>query len=148
MNFIITFVFRWLKALDTTGLEHMVNRKIHLSLIPMPFSHSSGAFGLLSYFIWVFLHAFLTEFWFRILYPIVSFCVSGVLHVLAHRWRGSFSNLVLMIQHRLWCMMLSKEFLTLICLLAFVSWHGIIYINILFTLLFSMGPLLLPLRTI
>ena len=40
----------------------------------------------------VFMHAFLTEFSFRILYPIVPFCVSDVLKVSAHGRRGSLAN--------------------------------------------------------
>ena len=75
----------------------------------------------------------------------MSFCVSGVLHVSAHRRSRTFDNLVLMIQHFASMYDAFRGVLTLIFLLAFVSWHGIIYINILFTLLFSMGPLPLPL---
>ena len=142
MNFIITFVFRWLKALDTTGLEHMVNRNIRLFLIPMPFSHFSCAFGLLSYFILVCLHAFLTEFWFRILYAIVSFCVSGVLQVSNPQTERIFWQLSI-------CNSASALMYDVsIGVLWFLSalWHsflgmGSFIFNILFTLLLSMGPL-------
>ena len=40
----------------------------------------------------VFMHAFLTEFSSRILYPIVPFCVSDVLKVSAHGRRGSLAD--------------------------------------------------------
>ena len=58
--------------------------------------HSPAILALLCFwifvlFIWVLLHAFLSEFQFRLLYPIVSFCVSGVFHVSAHGRRGTLA---------------------------------------------------------
>ena len=94
------------------------------SSFPCHFS-SFCAFGLLSPFIRVLMRAFLTEFKFRILYPIVPFCVSGVLKVSAHGRRGSWQistyDPALALKHDVFI-----GILTLICLLAFISLHGII----------------------
>ena len=62
----------------------------------VPHSHAILAtfvlFGFSPPMMRVFVRAFLTEFQFRILYPIVPFCVSDVLKVSAHGRRGSSAN--------------------------------------------------------
>ena len=62
----------------------------------VPHSHAALAtfvlFGFYPLLMRVFMHAFPTEFPFRILYPIVPFCVSDVLKASAHGRRGSLEN--------------------------------------------------------
>ena len=62
----------------------------------VPHSHAALAtfvlFGFYPLLMRVFIYTFLTEFSFRILYPIVPFCVSDVLKVSTHGRRGSLAN--------------------------------------------------------
>ena len=85
----------------------------------------------------VLLRAFLTEFYFkfRILYPIVSFCVNDIIFISIHGRRGSCGHLLLyalrfmLFGALLWyALFLWKKWLLRDFSPFLNSWHGIIYI--------------------
>ena len=71
----------------------MANRNIHLFLIPMPLQHFC-AFGLLSFSYESSCMPFFLNFNSSSSIPSVLLCERRI-HVLAHGWRGTFSDLLL-----------------------------------------------------
>ena len=123
----------------------MVNINIHLFLIPMPF-FTLCAFGDFCPFIWVLLHAFLSEFSIQDPLSIVSFCVRDVL-IFSSWTEENFGNLVLIwLCFDTYCFIMSFWLLFALFGFQFLAWDHL-YIIYCLPCFLSMGILLSPPKT-